>query len=203
MFQTLPLPCEKILPATYITGRNLLLFLSSQPALFGTVEDEIDLREINKITVQSNREDGVGDLCSARRHFDLPHQGKPLLRLKWWEGETTRRGEDETGDSGEDQGGREVKVVVISFTVFSNDIPHPGGGWGEVTADLVLPHESWSHCFINPPPPNIVSIFLYLNVLWLEKKSCHTAAHWQNIWTKNGSTILADGYRYSKSLCIV
>lgn len=119
------LPCGKILPATYITGRNLLLFLSSQPACSGTVVDTIDLREINKKkthTVQRDHEDGAGDLCSAQGHFKLPHQGKPLWRLKWWEGKTTQWGQDETGDGNEEQGGGEVKVAVLTFSFFSNDI---------------------------------------------------------------------------------
>ena len=90
------------------------------------MEDRIDLREINKITVQRDHEDGVGDLCSVRGRFDLPHQGQPLSEIKVLRGKTTRGGEDEAGEGGEEQGGREVKVTVISFTVSVNDALHPG-----------------------------------------------------------------------------
>lgn len=88
------------------------------------MEDRIDLREINKITMQRDHEDGVGNLCSVRGRFDLPHQGQPLSEIKVLRGKTTRGGEDEAGEGSEEQGGREVKVTVISFTI--NDVLHSG-----------------------------------------------------------------------------
>lgn len=75
--------------------------------------------------MRHDHEDGVGDLCLVQGCFDLPHQGQLAFKIKVLRGKTTRRerSEDETGDEGgEEPGGRDVKVTVISFGISSNDI---------------------------------------------------------------------------------
>lgn len=58
-----------------------------------------------KITVRRDHRDEVGDLCSVRGHFDLPHQGEAAFKIKAMRAENNMEG-----------GGREVKLAVIAFT---------------------------------------------------------------------------------------
>lgn len=90
--------------------------------------------------------------CGAALIFLI--RAAAAFKIKVLSRETTQRGEDETG---EEQGGREVKVTVISFPVSSNEDLHPGGGQAKVTADPV-PCPKRSGTIVSLTPQHSVSL---------------------------------------------
>lgn len=84
---------KKTLSTAYIMGWDSALPFLLKPASLWYIRRPISEKSI-KITVRRDHGDEVGDLCSVRGHFDLPHQGEAAYKIKAMRAEnnTERRG---------------------------------------------------------------------------------------------------------------